>query len=69
MNLLQGIDPLLELNVIWRKLGLLIISLRFSPLHRCMNTLSSACPSCSFTYCCVRAANGVKDALYRNQRC
>ena len=26
-------------------------------------TLSSTWPSCSFTYCCVRAAKGVKEAL------
>lgn len=65
MNLLQGIDPLLQLDVIrgsWvfgkRKLA--------SFLRRQLDdelTLSSAWPSCSFTYCCVRAAKGVNEAL------
>lgn len=28
-------------------------------------TLSSTCPTCSLTYCCVRAAHGVKEALWQ----
>ncbi len=31
-----------------------------------IDTLSSAVPSCSFTYCWVRAANGEKDDLLVN---
>lgn len=33
-----------------------------------LHTFSSAWPSCSFTYCCVRAANGVQDDLFLAMR-
>lgn len=66
MNLLQRIDPFLQLNIIGRKLRLPTsinsrISLR-SATHRI--TLSSDWPSLSLTYCWVRAANGVNEALF-----
>lgn len=42
----------------------LVVVLRYlEDLQLLMLTLSSAWPSCSLTYCCVRAANGVNEAL------
>ena len=79
MHFLEGINALLELDIVGRQLGL---GNRFqsksfaseraaqperfdlrSGMSRNDRTLSSAAPSCSFTYCCVRAAKGVKEAL------
>ncbi len=75
MDLFQGIDTLLKFNVIRWKLGLwehwIQSKLKWSiPVrtgwHR---TLSSALPSCSFTYCWVRAAKGeMEDLLSRSVR-
>lgn len=40
------------------------ISLTHDMSRNCSFTLSSACPNCSLTYCCVRVAKGVKEALH-----
>ena len=75
MDLFQGIDTLLKFNVVRWKLSLwgywIQPKLEWSvPVrmgrHR---TLSSALPSCSFTYCWVRAAKGeMEDLLSRSVR-
>lgn len=66
MNLLQGINSLLQLNIIWGELGLWTRHMSCYLIWRTAEflTLSSAWPSCSLTYCCVRAANGLNEALY-----
>ena len=75
MDLLQGIDTLLKFNVVWWKLGLwgywIQSKLAWSVPVRmdCHRTLSSALPSCSLTYCWVRAAKGeMEDLLSRSVR-
>ena len=75
MDLFQGIDTLLKFNVVRWKLGLwgywIQSKLEWSVPVRmdCPRTLSSALPSCSFTYCWVRAAKGeIEDLLSRSVR-
>jgi hypothetical protein len=73
MNFLQGINSLLQLDVIRGKLCLEVAldqHLSQGNIRAAKGTLSSACPSCSLTYCWVRAANGVKEELWNNgQQC
>ena len=65
----EGVDALFELDVVGWELGLLGGWLAGECCYRdnrCGiegSTFSSACPSCSFTYCCVRVAKGVKVLL------
>lgn len=78
VHLLQRIDALFELDVVGRELGLLYrVNARFKhplletwqaldraqDMSRDRRTLSSTWPTCSFTYCCVLAAHGEKEAL------
>lgn len=79
MHLLQGIDALLELDVVRRELrlscGVLTWHFARAPggLIHCLEvadnvplglrTLSSTLPTCSLTYCWVLAAQGVNEAL------
>ena len=69
MYLFEGIDALLQVDVIRWKLGLDTMyqlrqpNSRDFPRAKESNTLSSAVPSCSLTYCWVRAANGENEDL------
>ena len=71
MHLLQGVDALLELNVVGWQLSLEGSDQGFEHAAwtvalACLEfTFSSAWPSCSLTYCDVREAKGVKEALQR----
>lgn len=71
MDLFEGVNTLLQLDVVWWELCLesipLTLELVAMSIRRAQHTLSSAVPSCSLTYCCVRAAKGEKEELYASQ--
>lgn len=70
MDLLQGIDSLLQLNVVRRELSL---HRRPSAQHQASSafshTLSSAPPNCSLMYCWLRCAKGETVELKAELRC
>lgn len=76
VHLLESVDALLELDIVrWElRLGSNTLSQQLvintdRGFRVDEDTLSSAVPSCSLTYCCVRAAKGEKEDLWTNQIC